>query len=64
MAKVNGQDIPAAGLSVRDLLKKMDFDEAKVVVERNLKIVPKASYDETFVSEADEIEVVSFVGGG
>lgn len=64
MAKVNGEEKDLTGISVKELLRKLNFDETKVVVERNLEIVPKSSYDSVFVSEADEIEVVSFVGGG
>ena len=64
MAKVNGESVKVEGLSVREVLNKLNFDDTKVVVERNLEIVPKSAYDSVFVSEADELEVVSFVGGG
>jgi len=64
MAKVNGESMNVDGMTVRELITKLNFDETKIVVEKNLEIVPKSSYDTVFVSEADELEVVSFVGGG
>jgi len=36
----------------------------KIVVEHNLKIVDKADWPNITLSENDNIEIVSFVGGG
>ncbi|MBE5902010.1 MAG: sulfur carrier protein ThiS [Lachnospiraceae bacterium] len=62
--KVNGEEKNLTGISVKKMLVELNFDETKVVVERNMEIVPKSAYETTFISEADELEVVSFVGGG
>ena len=62
--KVNGEEKNLTGISVKKMLVELNFDETKVVVERNMEIVPKSAYETTFISEGDELEVVSFVGGG
>jgi thiamine biosynthesis protein ThiS len=51
-------------LSVADLLAKLAIDPRRVAVEHNLTVVRRADYDKTMVEEADEVEIVNFVGGG
>ena len=51
-------------VSVRELLKELGLDPAKIAVERNLAIVPRSQYAETMVGEGDRLEVVHFIGGG
>lgn len=46
------------------LLRELGLDPRTVAVERNLEIVPRASYDTTVLCEGDTLEVVTFVGGG
>lgn len=62
---INGvkKEFPA-GIALTELLLQEGFEKEKIAVELNEQIVPKAAYDTTFLSEADKIEVVSFVGGG
>ena len=38
--------------------------EIRIAVERNGRIVPKAEYGRVMLAKEDEIEIVSFVGGG
>ena len=64
MAKVNGKVLDCTGKTVTQLLNDEGYDKAKVVVELNLEILPKAEYDTTILKEEDSVEVVSFVGGG
>ena len=52
------------GRFLSQLLQEEGFREERVAVERNGEIVPKTAYGDTFVGEADKLEVVSFVGGG
>ena len=62
---INGeaQEVPA-GLNVASLLEHLGVREGRVAVERNREIVRKADYTETPIEAGDEIEIVSFVGGG
>lgn len=64
MVKVNGELLDIAGKTVAEYLDNADYDEKRVVVERNEEIVPKSKYSETLLFDEDVIEVVSFVGGG
>ena len=63
--KINGeaQDIPD-GLTVADLLEHLAMPAARVAVERNLNILPRAEWASTQVSANDSYEIVHFVGGG
>jgi thiamine biosynthesis protein ThiS len=54
----------AAPLTVAGLLESLGIDPHRVAVEHNLTVVKRADYDRTMVQEADEVEIVNFVGGG
>lgn len=54
----------AAGLAVSDLVQQLGLDIRKVAVERNLAIVPRATYADTPILDGDRIEIVGFIGGG
>jgi thiamine biosynthesis protein ThiS len=54
----------AAPLTVAALLKGLGIDPRRVAVEHNLTVVKRADYEQTIVQEADEVEIVNFVGGG
>jgi thiamine biosynthesis protein ThiS len=62
--KVNGQDrdVPA-GTSIKSLLEQMKLNPNHVAVELNRRLVRAETYD-TPLKERDEIEIVTFVGGG
>ena len=62
---VNGEkrEVPA-DLTVETLLAHLEVRGSRVAVEKNRIIVPKAEYAGTELCEGDELEIVSFVGGG
>jgi sulfur carrier protein len=63
--RVNGDALRLpAGASVVALLERLRITTARVAVERNREIVPKAAYASTALVQGDELEVVEFVGGG
>lgn len=64
MVKINGELFELAGKSVLEYLKTTNYDMNRIAVERNGDIVPKAQYGETILADGDNVEVVSFVGGG
>ncbi len=51
-------------LSVKELLERLQIKPQTVAVEVNLNIVKKADYENYIIKEGDQVEVVSFVGGG
>ncbi|HXH07863.1 MAG TPA: sulfur carrier protein ThiS [Vicinamibacterales bacterium] len=63
--RLNGEPYELAGpLTVAELLERLGIDPRRVAVEHNLTVLRRAQYAETTVREGDEIEIVSFVGGG
>lgn len=64
MVKINGCDIDVSGQTIAEYLAATKYDPARIAVERNGNIVPKAHYAAVVLHDGDVIEIVSFVGGG
>ena len=63
--RLNGEPIQSpAGLSLLQLLQLRGYKPELVVVEFNGEILPRASWADQPVREADAVEVVTIVGGG
>ena len=50
--------------SIEHLLQDLALDARVVAVELNRLVVKRGRYADTIVRENDEVEIVSFVGGG
>jgi len=50
--------------SVEHLLQDLALDTRVVAVELNHLVVKRGRYGDTMVSDGDQVEIVSFVGGG
>ena len=62
---VNGNQTDIAqGSSISELIKVVGLDRERVAVELNKRIVRRADWDSTTISEGDKVEIVHFVGGG
>lgn len=65
MIKINGKNTPEAlGESLSAYLEKAGYNPEIIAVEVNYNIISKSEYDNYIISEDDEIEIVSFMGGG
>ena len=64
MVKINGENFDVAGTSIEKYLLGAGYDTKRVAVELNGNILPKSQYEDTYFSDGDCAEVVSFVGGG
>ena len=64
MVKINGEGKEIAGKNLLEYLKEAGFEPERVVVERNLDIIPKDELGNTIIQDEDVIEVLRFVGGG
>ena len=62
--KVNGdeRELPA-GETVRSLVRRYNLTPEKVAIELNRRLVRSDRYD-TPLKAGDEVEIVTFVGGG
>jgi sulfur carrier protein len=62
--KVNGQARDVTdGTTVRALIQQFNLSPEKVAVELNRRLLRTEKY-ETSLSAGDEVEIVTFVGGG
>jgi thiamine biosynthesis protein ThiS len=63
--RLNGDPFELAGpLSISALLQQLQVDPRRVAIEHNLDIIKRERYDSTMINEGDEVEIVTFVGGG
>jgi len=46
------------------LLKFLDINPGRVAVEYNKEIIDKGQYDSVRLKENDNLEIITFVGGG
>jgi thiamine biosynthesis protein ThiS len=62
---VNGEsrNYPTA-MTIAALLQSLGVNPQAVVVERNLKIVPRTDIDKEIIEEGDNLEIIRMVGGG
>lgn len=62
---VNGEaiDLPA-GSTIAELLEQLRLDKARVAVEHNRRVVPRAEHAALRLNHGDHLEIVTFVGGG
>jgi thiazole synthase len=54
----------AQAMSVADLLRQLGYDERRVAVERNRRVVPRSEHGHEQIDAGDAIEIVTLVGGG
>jgi thiamine biosynthesis protein ThiS len=62
---VNGETLQVpSGCTIAALLQLLSLDRARVAVEHNLRVVPRAEHAERRLNHGDRLEIVTFVGGG
>ncbi len=62
---INGENYPcASGLTIGQLLTRLNLQQDRVVIELNQKILNAADNINTKLHEADKLEIIQFVGGG
>ena len=52
------------GMTLAELALDMGLEPTRVAVERNLEVVPRSTLGEVRVEDGDDLEIVTFVGGG
>ena len=63
--QVNGeQRVCEDSSTVGALLRSLQIQREKVAVEVNLEILDKHAFDHCVLREGDQVEIMSFVGGG
>ncbi len=64
MIKINGQNIDIDNINLLEYLKNNNYNYMVVAVELNGNIVKKTEFESTTLHSGDNVEIVSFVGGG
>ena len=63
--RVNGKEVQLNGsVTLAEFLAAHNYRAELVAVERNGQIVPRAEFGAAVLTDSDELEIVSFVGGG
>ena len=63
--KVNGEQIILSEkIPLAELLQREGYVQEKIAVELNGEIIPRSRYASVILTDADKLEIVSFVGGG
>ena len=64
MITLNGRPAEAGGLTVAELLARMDVPERGVAVAVDAEVVPKSEWDAHMVPDGAHVEIVTAVQGG
>lgn len=64
MICINGADLNKSEIKLSEYLSEKQLNLARIAVELNGDILPKAEYDKTVLKDGDKVEIVNFVGGG
>lgn len=63
--KINGEDEQISNIdTIMKLVEEKNLNKEAIVIEYNQNIVPKEEWEKITLNENDNIEIVSFVGGG
>lgn len=52
------------GTTVQDILNHFGIEAKRMAVERNAEVVKRSEWSTTEVRQADQLELLEFVGGG
>ena len=64
MVKINGEHVEAAGQTLSQYLASTACNPQRIVIEYNGEILPRENYDTTVLNDDDQVEIISFMGGG
>tara|TARA_Y100001935_G_C17152772_1_gene431282 strand:+ start:557 stop:757 length:201 start_codon:yes stop_codon:yes gene_type:complete len=63
--KINGNtETIEESISLANLLDKIHQSNSKIAVEINGNLIIRSDYDNCFIKENDQIEIVHAIGGG
>jgi len=52
------------GVNIDSLLEELSIPKDKVAIELNRKVLHKENYTKTVLKNNDQVEIVTFIGGG
>lgn len=65
LVEINGEsrDVTAS-ITLAELIKHLALTPERLAIELNKRVVRRADWQQTTISEGDRVEIVHFVGGG
>lgn len=65
VAKINGvEESVESSTTISSYLDSKGYNKASVIVEYNFTILKSEIWERTVINDKDNIEILSFVGGG
>ncbi len=61
---LNGKKVDVHNTTLFELIQDTGFDDQSLIAELNFKIIPQDDWKNTIIKSGDQIELLSFVGGG
>ncbi len=61
---LNGNDIETSSITLMSLVCEKGFDPKSLVAEYNFEVIKQDQWENVRLKEGDNIELLSFVGGG
>ena len=64
LIKVNGNSEEVSRCTIAQLIGQKGLDTESLVVEHNFRILNRDEWENVFLTEEDNLELLTFVGGG
>ncbi|MCD4676183.1 MAG: sulfur carrier protein ThiS [Desulfobacula sp.] len=61
---LNGQEVESKSKTLMDLVLEQGFDLTSLIVEVNFEVIRQETWQDVPIKEGDNVELLSFVGGG
>ncbi len=64
--RINGEEVvlDSETMNLQDLVTKKGLLPERIVIEVNLEVMPREQWPCIHLRDKDQIEIISFVGGG
>lgn len=62
--RINGNEESIEVKTIKEIIDLKELNIDHIVIEHNLKVLPKDKWETTELNENDNLEIISFVGGG
>ncbi|MDX1810031.1 MAG: sulfur carrier protein ThiS [Sulfurospirillaceae bacterium] len=61
---LNNNKIQTQAATIQNLIDSLNLKDHNIVVELNLQIIKKVNWAQTTLHKGDNIEIITFMGGG
>ncbi len=61
---LNGEKVQSQSRTLMDLIVKYNFDPKSLIAEINFQVIKQETWTQILLKDGDNIELLSFVGGG